>query len=168
MLNTKLLLLLRKDTWIIRFYCGTAADRLFFWQVKDVFELNFRLDVWIKIPEKERQKSQIKDSKPSHNRRTIWKKKLIALEKNKPTSQHLCDIPEEILATPLQCKAAKDQVSINLVQQIKPSCLVPFEMPQGTFRAAMGHGFQRDQCPVGQNLKRPSKVFLGTSELRHL
>lgn len=52
------------------------------------------------------------------------------------------------------------QVSINLVQLIKPTCSVSFEMPQGTFMAAMAHGFQRDQCPVGQKLKRPSKVFL--------
>lgn len=65
-------------------------------------------------------------------------------------------------------KAVKDLVSINLVQLMKPSCLVSFEMPQGTFTAAVTHGFQRDQCPVGRKLKGESKVFWGTSELTHL
>lgn len=50
----------------------TPAARLFFWQINDGFELNFRLDVQIEISKKKkRQKSQLKDSKSSHNRGTI-------------------------------------------------------------------------------------------------
>lgn len=61
---------------------------------------------------------------------------------------------------------SSERPSLHKVGAADSNYLVSSEMPQGTSTAAVAHGFQRDQCPVGQKLKRPSKVFLGNSRVK--